>query len=405
MKHYAMICIAAALWFLAGCANDESATGTGSGPGGSSEYFPFSVGRSWTYNTSATLPNGSIDPNSFHRIQVEVFQMNQSIGGHPNATILKTTDLDTRQTDNLVFDAEPSRLWAYLSPDAFYPDSWYWIWFSPGYSTYVDVGVGANTRALLYGGSPGQAYYIMRSPNTATARAQILGLDTLSIDGVALGSTSCTIARTSAPTDSMVIRINVYTEQHAYGPPASPWMLVWQSSTSTADRTLYRWDSTFTLVKRNGVTIRDHVTYSVTARFVGMESLNAAGGTINAERHSLKLSLTETIDTLVAAASFPVFSGVSYELTGNLWIAAGTGLVKGEVGGTAHQSSGDFDVSVSGRFDAQGRLINGHMSSPRLSYSYYGSPDGTYEWEYLDVDTRPAASTGSYSFTLASKNF
>ncbi len=204
----------------------------------------------------------------------------------------------------------------------------------------------------------------------------------------------------------MTVAIIVGNEIQAYGPSTTPWMPVWQVSSASTEQTLYSWDSTFALRKRNGTQLRDRISYRLTSRFVGNETVAAAGGSITSEKYSVQITITETIDSLIGSATYPMYNGYSLQMTGNLWIANGVGPVKGDISG----------LSLPGRRGLYGHDVflysytggTGYeqifFSSPRLSYDYYEVP-GFPGSEYLWINTQPLSAAGSYSFVLAAKSF
>ncbi len=176
---------AISLW--SGCKKDEGGANNGNPPAGSN-YFPFVLGRMWQYNASGTLPNGSVDPRSLHTMTATVFQMGQNIGGQPNATIIRATYNTNRYTDNLVFYAEPTKLWTYNSPTttSSYTSMIYW---QPGFGYAITSALNKIQKYWVYDwfNYQGVPCQITRAPLSSIATARIIAPDTVEIRGVGVG--------------------------------------------------------------------------------------------------------------------------------------------------------------------------------------------------------------------------
>jgi hypothetical protein len=400
MRQSLVIPILVIALMTASCSKNDSGTTGPTSPEGSA-YFPFEVGRQWTYNTVTILPNGLLDPKGSHTVTMAVFQKNQLIGGQPNATVMQLQD-EKSSAQNVVVYVEATKLWTYLGISLTPQSNVNWLsWYPGSYSSPMLIGVGESTKFFLYDWSGSGSFIIRRAPNSAILTASIVGADTLLVKGVAAGTTSLTLGK-SGVSDTMIVEFNVAKEVVAFGPAASPWMPIVQITTSTIEQDMYSWDSTFSFKRQNGTILREHIRYRITTKFVQNETVSAAGGSITAEKHQLQLTVNETIDSTVASITYPIFDGLSAQFPGTLWMVQGIGFVKGEVSGVSISSGAGF-VSISGYDDPQGVFV-GTFSSPRMRYYSYRYQDGT-GWEILTVNTGVPASTGTQSFALASKNF
>ena len=401
MKQSFVITILFVALMVGSCSKDDSGT-TGPSTQEGSDYFPFEVGRQWTYNSLTYLPDGSLEPGGSYTITMTVFQKDQLFGGQPNATVMQFREGNSQPLNGICY-VEPTKLWAYrgTSPTPPTYDN-NWLYWSPGsYASSIMIGVGESNKFFIYGWTGTGAFIITRTPNAAIMSASILGADTLLVQGVAVGATALTLGQTGT-SDTMLVLVNVVKEIAAFGPSASPWMPIMQVSSSMSEQEMCSWDSTFIFKKQNGTILREHIRYRVTTKFVQNETVSAAGGSINTEKHQLQLTMSETIDSTVASTTYPVFDGLSGQFVGDLWIAQKIGFVKMEFSGVSI-FSGNWDVHISGYENLQGVFVGG-FESPVMHYSCYLNPDGS-GWEYLTVNKQAASSRGKRSFVLVSKNF
>jgi len=391
---------------LLGCKKGDSGTnpvtqGTG---GDASAYFPFVVGRTWSYNTSGTRPDGTLDPAKLHSYMVSVFQTNQLIGGQPNAIVLRTSD-DKGGSGNTVVALDGESLMAYNGAGTTYAYTPNIYWYP--YSYYIaTVGLAVNQHQKYWITSDfmtSKNATLKRAPLSAIATASMVAPDTILITGVARGQTSFTLAGTSGvASDTLLVMVEVYNLTTGNGPAIPfPWIPVWKVNTSPLTVVLKAWDSTFAVNRPEGGFIHDHITYSITDQYLKTETVGAANMSISAEKHAIHITCTEAIDTSSGGPAISVFSGTTDDITANLWVAQGIGVVKADVGGVTMGSM--WSVDMYDEYDySGGRYVN--FNSPRVSYFYDQYPP-YFTYSSLRIITSPAVSQGTASFVLSQKNF
>jgi hypothetical protein len=386
---------------LLGCKKEEASTAPEAPAANATEYFPLTMGHSWTYGTSGTLPDGSPDANSIHTLTASVLQTSQTVGGRPDATILTCTD-EVGRKSNVIFAVDASRLWACLGQNFSLIGrltGYIYFWPGVGWSSMLMVAMGSQERYLIEHYSFAGSMYLKRPPNPAIVAASIVGPDTLVLRGLQLGVTDLVLAPLGSPGDTMLVTIQVVNKLSAFGPPISQWMPLWELGGSNTVSELLKYDTTFSFIKSNGTVVSDHILFLATSQYLLSEDLSIGSGTLTADKYLVQISVTETIDT-TGGAVHPVYSGLSGQATLYLWLARGAGIARSEISASGNKGYGVF-VSMSG-YAGPGGILIGSFVSPRLQYYYSGSPN---PYEMFSINTAQPPSTGKYTLVLHSKNF
>jgi hypothetical protein len=380
---------------LLGCTKNDAAVNSDQQTPGGSDYFPFATGRTWTYNSSATTAEGLNDPSANHVFQATIIKTQQLVGGQPNASILQVTN-ELQSINNYVLFAEPARLWAYFPSLLGIPPTTDAVYYIQGDQISMSLVAGETRRVAIRGSG---TFQIVQQPNSAVVRATIAGGDTLVLEAIAAGNSSLRIGKVGT-TGSMSILVSV-ADGGTTG--LKPWMAVWEAALTTAEKELYRRDTLFTLKRANGTLLHDYGVYRISNRLIQTEMVHAAGQDITTEKYFVQMTLAETIDSVVAAQTFGVYSGFSSDMRDTLWVSRGIGFVKVTVTNASLTGDNWNSISSSGSTDGQG-VFHGIFASPRMKYSSSDNGSGKYI-EQLTIDKTGLSPNGTTSFIFTGKNF
>ena len=393
----------AILVLLSGCKkNDNTVSSKDTSPlprvAGFNSYFPFMVGRSWTYIASSTSASGSSNQSSPDTEVATVSQASKTVDELSNAFVVEIGKPGSTLTAGLAFFTETQKLWMDLN----FGFTWIDPITIPILRWYKDSTVRieiATNKTVTYD-IQGQSSCVLagnQHPGIASALIQA-GQELLIATGNTLGSTSLVLKNQSALTDSMTVVVYVDKELQAIGPSASPWFPAWVQTNSRSELTLFSWDSTMTFKQVNDSTLTDRLRYIITCKYLAAENITSGNTNYTTAHYQLRGAIYETIyneETLE-------FDGSSVDVNYGLWLSDSIGIVKGEMSGisvTRDFSYGSLKSSMQGIIDTSGAFL-GMFRSPRVSY--YASASGSF---WVTINKRQADTISTLTYLLLQKSF
>ncbi len=382
------------LLVISGCTPKGRGVDPSVGTASLADYLPLKAGNAWTYSAITTAKPG--DTSTAAPVKISIYQTNVLIGGQPNAFIVRT-DNQEGQSSYLAFCMKGNTLLHYLGTTRTYALEDNTIIWIPGGAGGAVVGVGQTAKYYVDDRSgDATSYYISSSPDSSVANAQMTAPDTVEISGEAEGRTALTL-RAAGGKDTMTVIVGVTDDPpSSITSPLMPWLPIWQMADSASAATMFSSDTTF-VFSTGTADYSDELFYLVTNRHVGKETLQDPS--LSCERFRMKVTLFENITATDSAGSRTVFSGTSADITVDMWLAKGTGFVKGLAAGSSLPPA----AVMGGTTDSTG-VLEGYYISPRVAYASL-QPPGESRRQYLFINDAPIDSAKATQFKLVSKNF
>jgi hypothetical protein len=395
------ILIALIFLYLAGCSPKGRVTAPENSPPTLSDYLPIIAGNTWAY--SAFTVNGLGDTSYAGPIELSIFRTNVLIGGQPNAFVVKTDDKRGR-VSYLAFSISGNTLLHYLGGSkTFLLQENSIAWVSGGVGGAV-VEVNQTQKYHISDNSGKFASFIVsRPPDSSIAAAAMSSPDTLEITGMREGRTAFQLkAAGGGVGDTMTVAVGTSNDvPAAVTSPFLPWIPLWQLTDSSSAQAVFSRDTTFSFrCIADSAQCTDELFYMVADSYLGEETVQAGNSALKCDRFRIKITLLETITYTDKTQSRVLFSGPSTDFTIDMWLARGTGFVKGIAGGNSLSPV----AAMGGELDSTG-VLNGYYISPRIAYASVPVSGGSYR-EYFYVNDSALATTGTLNeFVLTNKNF
>jgi hypothetical protein len=359
-----------------------------------SDYFPFKTGNTWTY--AITTVSNSSNTASFDTGTVSVVQTNTLIGGQPNALVLKIAGSAGEGTNMACYNSDKT-LYAYLGETGVFAVPNVLFWYGGAINGATVAPGQSKTYAVFDSAYNHISFFIKRAPASAITAVAVVNSDSLRITGIAVGSTSLVLQKTGGTAnDTMVVLIDVKSGGRMVAPPIASWMPLWQV-VGSSEESMFSWDTLYSFrLRRDSSLCTDNISYSATCRFIDVETVQALGTSVSAEKFITTISVTERI----MHAGLLLYDGPSTKYTMTLWLVKGIGIVQVGFSGNSLASG----VLVEGTYDAVG-VLHGLFVSPRLAYGSLETTSGVYT-DYFYVNSTVLADPTSYTnATLRAKNF